>query len=181
MLEKPLQGKKIAMVIAFRDFMDPEYFIPKSILSGAGASVITASTEKGLAIGADGGEAVVDYTVSEINAEDFDAVLFIGGSGMGKQLENEDFHKLAKDASSKGKVVASICIAGVLLAKAGVLKGKKATVWSSPLDKSPIRILKENGVIYKEGPVVADDKMVTASGPDAAKEFGEIIVGVLTQ
>jgi len=33
-----LQGKKIAMVVAFRDFRDEEYFIPKQTLEAVGKS-----------------------------------------------------------------------------------------------------------------------------------------------
>ena len=33
-------GKKVAMIIAFRDFRDAEYFVPKEILEKAGVKVI---------------------------------------------------------------------------------------------------------------------------------------------
>ena len=98
MPEKTLANKKIAMVIAFRDFQDIEYFIPRNILVGAGAQITTISSQKGLAIGADGGEVEVNLAVSEVQAGDFDAIVFIGGSGMGKKLDDESFQKIAKNA-----------------------------------------------------------------------------------
>jgi protease I len=61
------------------------------------------------------------------------------------------------------------------LAKAGVLKGKKATVWSSPMDKSPIKILTQNGAIFENLDVVVDGNIITANGPQAAEEFGIVI------
>jgi protease I len=88
---------------------------------------------------------------------------------------------LAKETIEKDKILAAICISPVILANAGVLKGKKATVWSSPLDKNPIRILKNGGAIYKDALVVVDGKIVTANGPEAAKEFGEALVSLLTR
>lgn len=181
MAEKVLENKKVAVIIAFKDFRDEEYFVPKEILAAAGAEIKTASSQKGTAIGADGGEVEVDLLVSEINPADFDAVVFIGGSGALKYLDNEDSYNVAKQTVSQKKVLASICISPVILAKAGVLEGKKATVWSSPLDKSAVKILEEEGVIYQDELVVVDGKIVTGNGPAAAKKFAETIVETLSQ
>ena len=181
MSEKTLQGKKIAMVIAFRDFRDEEYFIPKEILQGAGAEIKTVSNQMGTAIGADGGEAEVNLLISEINSADFDAVVFIGGPGALKYLDNENSYRVAKETISQNKVLASICISPVILAKAGVLEGKKATVWSSSLDRGPVKVLKSNGAIYQDRPVVVDEKIITGNGPAAAREFGGKIIELLTK
>jgi len=175
-----LTGKKIAIIIAYKDFRDEEYFIPKEVLENAGAEIKTASTKKGTAIGADGGEVEIDLLVSEINPADFDAIVFIGGPGALKYLDNEDSYQLAKETISQNKVLAAICISPVILAKAGVLEGKKATVWSSPMDRGPVKILENNGAIYQDESVVVDEKIITGNGPAAAEEFGETIIGVLT-
>ncbi len=177
--EKVLEGKKVVMVIAFRDFRDREYFEPKRILEEAGAEVKTASTKEGKAIGADGGDTQVDLLISKVNPEEFDAVVFIGGPGALKELDNETSYNLIKETVEKNKVLAAICISPVILAKAGVLKGKKATVWSSLMDKSAIKILEEQGAVYEKKPVVVDGKIITGQGPQAAKEFGETILRVL--
>lgn len=178
-MPKILEGKNIAMVIAFRDFRDIEYFIPRDILQGAGAKIVTVSSQRGKAIGADGGDVEVNLGASEFRVKDFDAVVFIGGSGMGKKLEDESFQRIAQDAVGANKVLGAICISSALLAKAGVLEGKKATVWSSPLDKSAIRMLKEGGAEYLPEDVVRDGKLVTANGPAAAKKFAEVLIETL--
>ncbi len=176
-----LKHKKIAMIIAFRDFRDEEYFIPKEVLESAGAEIKTVSTEKGIAIGSQGGEANVDIVLSEIKVSDFDAMVFIGGPGAPKYLDNETSYKIAQDAVSQEKVLAAICISPTILAKAGVLSGKKATVWSSPLDKSGIKILEQNNAIYQKDAVVVDGKIITANGPAAAEQFGKKLVELLTR
>jgi protease I len=178
-MPKTLEGKKIAMVVSFRDFRDVEYFIPKDVLREAGAQITTISSEKGTAIGADGGEVRVDLAAPEAQVENFDAVVFIGGPGMGQNLSNEEFQKIAKDAAATGKILGAICIAPALLAKAGVLSGKKATVWSSPLDKSAIKMLKEGRAEYISEDVVIDGKIVTAAGPDVVKKFTEKLIELL--
>lgn len=181
MPEKVLQGKKVVVIIAFRDFRDAEYFVPKEILEKAGAEVKTASNKKGTAVGADGGDTEVDLLISEINPADFDVVVFIGGPGCLESLDNEDSYKVAKDTVSQNKVLAAICISPVILAKAGVLEEKKATVWSSSLDRESIKTLENYGAIYEDKPVVVDGKIITGNGPDAAEEFGKKILEVLTR
>ena len=174
-----LQNKKIAMIIAFSNFRDEEYFIPKKIFEKAGAEVITVSEKKGTAIGAGGGDTEVDLTFDELNLDGFDAIVFVGGPGSYKYIEDAKVHQVVRKAEEKGKIVAAICIAPAILAKVGVLEKKNATVWSSPLDKSPIKILEENGAVYVDKNVVVDGKIITANGPHAAEEFGEKVLEVL--
>ncbi len=176
MPEKILEGKKIVMVIAFKDFRDEEYFVPKEILEGSGAEIKTASNKEGMAIGADGGEVLIDYKLEDIDLNNFDAVVFVGGPGCLANLDNENSYNLVKETVAKNKLLASICVSPVILAKAGVLKNKSATVWSSALDKSAVKILEENGAVYKPESVVVDGKIVTADGPDAAAKFADTLI-----
>jgi len=171
-----ISGKKIVIILAFRDFRDVEYFVPKEILETAGAEIKTASTKMRKALGADGGEVKVDLLISEINISSFDAIVFIGGPGCLENLDNENSYRIARETVSQNKVLASICISPTILAKAGVLKGKRATIWSSPMQRGPVRILEENGAIYQDEDVVVDGKIITGKGPEAAEEFGKTIV-----
>lgn len=179
MIEKSLTGKKAAMVIAFRDFRDEEYFVPKEVLEKAGVEVKTVSNKSGRANGAGGGEVEVDLLVENLAPADFDAVVFVGGSGCLANLNNENSYKVIRETIAQGKILAAICISPVILAKAGVLKGKKAAVWNSALDKGPIKTLEENGAIYEAKSVVQDGKIITANGPAAAEEFGQAIAEAL--
>lgn len=181
-VEKPLTEKSIVMIVAFRDFNDEEYFIPRQIFSAAGAKkVFTASTEKGTAIGSGGGEVLIDLLVKDINMADFDAVVFVGGGGALRYLDDGNSYRVAKEAVSQGKLVSAICIAPAVLAKAGVLEGKKATVWSSAMDKSAVKILTDNGAIYQEKDVVIDGNIITAKGPEAADPFGMAVIEALME
>jgi len=186
--------KKIAMIIAFRDFRDEEYFIPKQTLEATGAEVTTVSTSLpsrqnsegisgnggfGKAIGKLGGEAEINVLLKDLKVADYDAILFIGGPGAANYIENEVCHKIAREAVENNKVLGAICIAPAILAKAGVLNGKKATVWSSVMDKSAVKILEENGAIFQNDPVVVDGKIVTGNGPGVAKGFAEKIIEII--
>jgi len=113
--------KKILIVVAFKDFQDEEYFISKKVLE-TDFFIDTTSTEKGIAVGSQGGEAVIHVGMDEINLENYKAIVFCGGSGMANELNNQKFHQLAKDFYQNNKVVAAICISPALLAKGQYMK-----------------------------------------------------------
>ena len=166
-----MAGKKIAMIIAFREFQDEEYFIPKQILKTAGAEITTSSASLGKAIGGLGGEAEVNILIKDLRVADYDAILFIGGPGAQKYIDDEDCYQIAREVIKTGKVLGAICIAPIILAKA----------WSSPMDKFGVKLLRSSGAVYQSEPVVTDGKLVTADGPMAAKKFAETIINLLNK
>lgn len=168
--------KKILFIIAKDGFRDEEYFVTKEVLKN-NFEIITASdgNKNEIALGSLGGEEKIDLNLKEVNINEFDAIIFVGGPGALKHLDNEISYKIIKEASEKNKILAAICISPVILAKAGVLKGKKATVWSSNIDKSAIKILKEYGAEYIDEDVIEDGNIITANGPLAAEKFGRKI------
>ena len=174
------EAKKIVMIIAFQGFQDIEYANTRAEIEKRGYDITVVSSSLGEATGKFGKRVAVDNLLNEVSVDEYDAVVFIGGPGAAEYIDNGTAHNLAKEAIKKNKVLAAICIAPDILAKAGVLKGKKATVWSSIIDRRPIKILEDNGAIYVDRPVVVDGKIITANGPSAAKEFGETITKLLS-
>lgn len=168
------------MVIAFNDFKDEEYFIPRKIFEDEGIKIKVVSNKSGIARGIEGGEVKVDVKLDELNVSEFDAVVFIGGPGALDSLDNEDSYKIAKDAISQDKILAAICISPVIFAKSGALEGKKATVWTGSLDKQPKKVLEDKGAEYSDKDVVMDGNIITANGPEAAEKFGQEIIHMLS-
>ena len=107
---------------------------------------------------------------------DYDAVVFVGGVGAQEYWADSTAHAIAKAAVDSGKVLGAICIAPVTLGNAGVLSGKRATVWSSERER-----LEAGGAVYTGADVEVDGRVVTASGPGAAKEFGKRIATLLSE
>lgn len=173
----------ILYVIAKNGFRDPEYFVPKNVLKTAGHAVVTASNGiKGeLAHGVEGGVAEIDVAIRDAHAGNYDAVVFAGGPGALENLDNEESYRLVNETIREGKVLAAICIAPVVLARAGVLAGKKAVVWSSADDASGIDAIRERGAEYVDEPVVRDGSIITARNPRAAQEFGEALEAYFSQ
>ena len=174
--------KKVLFIIAKEGFRDEEYFIPKSILATDFEIVTASNGEPGsIALGSLGGEAKIDLKLNDVQVDDYEAVIFVGGPGALKNLDSEISYRLAQEALTKNKILAGICIAPVILAKAKVLENKQATVWSSPLDKKPIKILEANGARYLNQDVVEDGNTITANGPQSAEKFGQKIKAKLSQ
>jgi len=162
--------KNIVMIIAFNRFRDEEYAEPKKVFELAEVKVITASTQLGTATGKLGMKTSVDITLAQLNAADYDAVLFVGGPGSFDLYENKTCHKIAQDTLAQGKVLGAICAAPGILAHAGVLQGKKATMFDDT------GVLAQFGAIYTGNDVEVDGKIITATGPVTTKAWAEAIL-----
>ncbi len=171
---------QIAIIIAHKNFRDEEYFIPREILEEGGVRVETFSNEEGVAYGSEGGE-VETHSIDDLNPDDYEGAVLVGGSGALKHLNNSEIHKLINEFEKKNKIVSAICISPVILAAAGVLQNKKATVWTSNMDKSAIKKIEKGGAVFVEESVVRDGNVITADGPEAAEEFGNVVIEALKQ
>jgi len=166
-------AKKIVMIIAFDKFRDEEYAEPKKVLERAGIEVTTASSKLGTATGKLGMKVKVDIALDKVKVEDYDAILFIGGPGSHGYYDDPTAHKIAQETIKQGKLLGAICAAPGILAKAGVLKGKKATMFDDT------GVLAEGGATYTGKGVEIDGKIITATGPSTAAAWGDAIVKAL--
>lgn len=170
-----ITGKKILIVIASDKFRDEEYRHPRTVLEKEGAKITVGSSSLNISNGVKGMEKVKpDVLLKDVSVSDYDAVLFVGGAGAREYFTNPAAHKIAREMFNENKILSAICIAPAILANAGLLKGKKATVFSSEIDT-----IKAKGANYTGNPVEQDGKIITAIGPEAAYEFGNKIVEAL--
>ncbi|HNW43290.1 MAG TPA: DJ-1/PfpI family protein [Elusimicrobiales bacterium] len=166
--------KKIAMFIAFQGFRDEEYTEPKRILEAGGHKVVTVSTARGLARGKFRATAEVDKTVDEIAPADYDALTLVGGPGALEHLDNPKVHALFRAASAAGKLIGAICISPVVLAHAGLLKGKRAACWPDGAGE-----VEKGGGKFTGADLEIDGKLITADGPLPAKKYGAALLEAL--
>ncbi|MEW6619148.1 MAG: DJ-1/PfpI family protein [bacterium] len=167
-------SKKVVMIIAGINFRDEEYKVPRAILEKAGVEIKVASSVTKPCRGVLGMTVTPDMLISEINVGDYEAIIFVGGGGSSEYWNNETALSIARECIKLDKLLCAICIAPVTLANAGVLNGKKATVFSSEIAR-----LKNKGVNYTGRDVEIDGKIITANGPAAAGKFGEAIAKAL--
>jgi protease I len=162
------------MVIAHEGFRDEEYTVPKALFEIDGFQVVTASSQLTPARSKFGESASVDLLLRNIHPAAYEAIVFVGGPGTHEYFDDPTAHQLAKDFLAENKWVAAICIAPVILCRAGILTGKNATVFPSGADE-----LKMAGVHVTGLSVTIDGHMVTGSGPEAAEAFAKTILECL--
>ncbi|MCL5410688.1 MAG: DJ-1/PfpI family protein [Patescibacteria group bacterium] len=167
--------KNILMVVASYDFNETEYSVPRGVFEENGFRVKVASSEKGKCYGVQKTVIDAEFSLRDINVSEFDAVVFIGGEGVEMYFGKEEALNLVKDFFYAGKLVCAICWAPVVLAKAGILTNKKATVWNGA-----VKDLELADATYTAERVTVDGNIVTANGPTAAEEFAEKIVSILS-
>lgn len=176
---KPLEGKKVLFIICQENYRDEELAHPREEVTSAGATAEVAARETAPAKGMLGAVENPGVRIRDAKARDYDAVVAIGGRGTPEHLWNdEELHKLLRDARDAGKVVGGICLSGATLAVAGLLKGVEATCYVTDASK---REMAKGGAIFVEKPVVVSGRIVTANGPPAAKEFGKALVSALSE
>lgn len=169
-----LKSKKVLFIIASSNFRDEELLKPLAILKKEGIKTMVASSSLRKSRGMLGTEITPDILLQQVNVDDYNAIVFVGGTGAKEYWENPVAHRIAKEAYNKGKLLGAICIAPVILAKAKLLKNKKVTGWPSTAP-----LLKKSGAIYSGKDVQIDSRIITAKGPQASKDFGETILSVL--
>lgn len=170
--------KKVLFLIAFENFQPREYGEPKRILEENGIEVTTASDKAGMAVSSLDKEKVkVDLVLDEVKVEGYDGVFAIGGPGALEHLDNEKTYAIFRKAEELNKPYGAICISPRILAKSGVLEGKKATGWNG--DGKVEEVFSDYGIEYVGEAAVKDGNVITAAGPAAAEEFGKKILEVL--
>jgi len=168
--------KKAVLIIAGSNFRDEELFETQAELKQAGIETTLASSKTGSITGMLGGRAQATIVIGDINVDDYEAIVFVGGSGAAEYFDDRIALKIARQAAEKKKILAAICIAPTVLANAGVLDGIKATCFSSQSGS-----LRKAGAVYTGSAVEKDALIITASGPNAAGEFGKAIADALAE
>ncbi len=176
---KTLTGKRVLFVISQESFRDEELAHPREEVVAAGATALVAAREKAPARGMLGAVANPDLRIRDAKAADYDAVVAVGGRGTPEHLWNdEDCHRLLREARAAGKVVGGICLSGATLAIAGVLRGVEATCYVTDASRKEMQ---KGGAIFVERPVGVSGRIVTANGPGAARDFGKALVAAIAK
>lgn len=171
-----LDKKRVLFILAEKNFRDEEFLKPKDILKEKKLRIDIANTTGKDSIGMLGARTEVNLTLNKVAVNDYDAVIFIGGSGSKVYFDDKLALSIAKEAYLKGKIVCSICLASGILANAGVLSGKKATGW---IDTKTL--IEKSGGTYTGTDLEVSGRVITASGPKTATKFGEAILKSLSQ
>lgn len=154
-------------------FEEIEFSTIVDILRRAGIDVTVAGLKEGVIDGAHGVRITPDTQLDKVSADDFDAIILPGGyPGFVNLGDSEKVLKLVKEMHDRNKYVTAICGAPSVLAKAGVIQGKRATIYPGMEDTL-------TGAQPSDERVVVDGKIITSRGPGTAMEFAIKLVEVL--
>ncbi|MCH8239077.1 MAG: DJ-1/PfpI family protein, partial [Proteobacteria bacterium] len=103
----------------------------------------------------------------ESSHEPLDLICVPGGAGMNALLNDAETLAFIRKQAETAKYVTSVCTGSLVLAAAGLLKGKRAACHWMSRD-----MLKEFGAIPDPSRVVIDGKFISGGGVTAGIDFG---------
>ncbi len=167
--------KNVLIILASSNFNEEEYLIISTRLKKEGVNIFIASDAFSLCTGSEGLKVKADVSFYNVHESNFSAVIFIGGEGILNYLNNDQLKEIARKFYTKGKLVAAICVAPLILAKAGLIKNSEATCY--PKEKNT---LESFGTIYVDKPVVISKNVLTGQSPSSSDEFADRLVNILS-
>jgi len=164
------KAKRALMIIAEDEFFGKEFFDVQDILDVAGIETIVASWALGELTSNKGGKTEATVLVGDVNLDDYDAIVILGAAELKKYAKDKAVLNIARKAVENGKVLAAIDEGPRILAKAGVLRGIRAT----SAERQRRRLL-EAGAKYTGGDVERDGLIVTGSGLRSTTQFSRTL------
>lgn len=170
MFEKKLHGKVIA-ILATNGFEEAELLKSRDILEEVGAQTMVVSLKKdpikSWKNGNWGNSIKVDSLITDVNSEDFDALLIPGGVMNPDKLRTEpDVIQFVKEFILVGKPVAAICHGPWVLIETGLIDDCNITSWPSLKTD-----LVNAGATWIDQEVVVDQGIITSRKPDDIPAF----------
>lgn len=142
------------------------------LLRRAGIEVVTAGLDPGPVTGAHGIVVAPDTTLDAVLDHAFDMIALPGGMpGAANLAADARLLGFLRRLADDGRFTAAICAAPGVLAKAGLLAGKRATSFPGFLTPASAP-----GTILSEDPVVEDGKVITSRGPGTAMDFALALI-----
>ena len=179
-----LSGKNILIAMPRNQFDEDELFTTQDTLESAGARVVILSKSGKEAVGMHKTRFQPHGTIIDWNKQPgvfgkYDAILLVGGKGAPKSLWDDPIlPQILTDHYRAGKTVGAIGLSIVVLARASFLMEIAS---SGPDEERFLKELEASSSYYSEEPVSFSDRIITASGGEAAKEFAETVSDVLTE
>lgn len=125
---------------------------------------------------------LVDKTIDEINADDYDALAIPGGFeeyGFYEEAYDERFLDIIRKFDARGKIIAAICVAALPIGKSGVLKNRKATTYHLGNAQRQKQLQEFDADVINE-PIVVDKNVITSYCPETAPGVAFKLLELLT-
>ncbi|TLD85226.1 DJ-1 family protein [Helicobacter sp. MIT 11-5569] len=162
-----------------KGFEEIEAISVVDVLRRTGCEVILAAvdekSQETLIVESQGGVKVVaDLKITEIQADNLDAVVLPGGwEGTQNLIASSALHTILSELNAKGKICAAICAAPLALFKHNILINQNFTCYPS------IEEMIENSNYKADSNIVQDSNIITSRGPATALEFAFYLASLL--
>ncbi len=168
--------KKIRIAVLVEDYyQDLEVWYPILRLREEGFEVVTVEPNGRKDYKGKWGYPIeVDQKIDQVKASDFDGVVIPGGWAPDKLRLSKKILDFVKTLHDDGKIVASICHGGWVLASAGICKGKTLTSYIAIKDD-----LVHAGAKFVDQEVVRDGNLITSRKPDDLPAFMKEMIHAL--
>jgi protein deglycase len=142
-----------------------EAVIVIDVLRRAKWEVVAAGMKKGVLTASRGVKIVPDAVFDDVNPSTFDLLVVPGGAkGVKTLLKEKRLHEAIRSLYHAGKIVAAVCAGPLVLQKAGILTGKKATC-------HPDHAAEITKAQWVDKPVVIDGNVITSQGAGTCFKF----------
>ncbi|MCB1049705.1 MAG: DJ-1/PfpI family protein [Acidobacteria bacterium] len=164
---------KRVLVLLAPGFEEIEAVTVIDLLRRAKIQVVTAGTQGVQVTGSHQITLVAETTLAQLGDQSFDMLVLPGGMPGAKNLQLDDrVIQWVRTMHDQFHWIGAICAAPMVLGKAGVLEGLRATSYPGFLEAFPeVRKVKD--------PVVVDQSIITARGPGVAIDFALRLIEVL--
>jgi protease I len=174
-VEHQLEGRRIG-VLAADGFEKVELAVPVAALRAAGAQADIISLREGRIRGVNLHEPAsrvkVDYTLSDVSVDDYDALLIPGGFINPDLLrQSAQAREFVRQFDAAGKPIATLFHGPWLLASAGLTSGRRMTSWPGVRDD-----MVNAGATWLDETVVRDGNWLTSRGPQDMVPFVRALV-----
>jgi len=151
--------KRVGLLL-FPGFSEFEVTVATSLLRSSHELVTVAPTDE--AVTSEAGLSFLPHkTLGSIDPDELEALIVPGGD-MVHLKDAEPLFSLVKAMSERGALLAAICSAPYLLARAGVLAGRPYTVTFTEAQRNFLSCFDETTFRYE--PVVQNENVITAQG-----------------
>ncbi len=161
-------------ILLANGFEEAEALVPADLLRRAGAEVVLASLNGDDVTGSHGITVKADRALAELDPRELELVVVPGGLGGVRAIANDpNALDYIRSAYALERCVAAICAGPTVLAKLGILDGRKAVCYPGMEDQL-------TGADPQKGAhVVTDGRVVTGEAAGSAFAFGLKLVELI--
>jgi 4-methyl-5(b-hydroxyethyl)-thiazole monophosphate biosynthesis len=125
---------------------------------------------------------IPEMLIENLDVNEFDALAIPGGfeeAHFYRGAFSEPFLDAIREFDRQGKVIATICVAALAVAKSGVLKGRRATTYNIGGWRQK-QLAEMGAVVVPDSRIVVDGNIITSYNPSTAFDVAFLLLEKLT-